>query len=306
MGFAFRDIATVLGERCESVINNPVFAPVVQKTGIPVVFETDGSSLDLARSAIRQLLDRNTDLRGKVDVLICVTQSPVDLLPSMSCRLQHDCDLPNNILAFDIGQGCSGFVQAFVLTAKLLLKFDNILIVCTDSYRSKLDHSDRSTASVFSDAATVTWVSSGGDLSVLAESHFADGSGRKFLFQEVLANGVPGTLHMSGADVLLFAQRVVPEEISRLLTMADVSSDEIDNWYFHQASKLVLDKLESRIHPKSPIRRNIEHFGNTVSSSIPLLLAEDLDLLGGKLSVLCGFGVGLSASCVLVGPSNSA
>lgn len=306
MGFAIRDIATVLGERRESVIDNPVLAPVVHKTGIPVVFETDGSSLDLARSAIRQLLDRNAKLSSKVDVLICVTQSPVDLLPSMSCRLQYESGLPNNILAFDVGQGCSGFVQALVIATQLLHKFDNILIVCTDSYRSKLDHSDRSTASVFSDAATATWISSGGVLSVLADSHFADGSGRKFLLQEILANGVLGTLHMSGADVLLFAQRVIPEEISRLMTIAEVSSDQIDNWYFHQASKLVLDKLESRIQPRTPLRRNIEHFGNTVSSSIPILLAEDLDLLGGKLSVLCGFGVGLSASCVLVGPSNYA
>jgi 3-oxoacyl-[acyl-carrier-protein] synthase-3 len=39
---------------------------------------------------------------------------------------------------------------------------------------------------------------------------------------------------------------------------------------------------------------NVADYGNTVSSSIPILLEKELDNVDIKSLVICGFGVGLS------------
>ncbi len=47
------------------------------------------------------------------------------------------------------------------------------------------------------------------------------------------------------------------------------------------------------------VLRGLAHVGNTVSSSIPLLLEQEIAKECRKTLLLCGFGVGLSyASCI--------
>jgi 3-oxoacyl-[acyl-carrier-protein] synthase III len=45
--------------------------------------------------------------------------------------------------------------------------------------------------------------------------------------------------------------------------------------------------------------------GNTVSSTIPILLEDRITQLKNQISVLSGFGVGLSASSMVIGPTLS-
>ena len=79
--------------------------------------------------------------------------------------------------------------------------------------------------------------------------------------------------------------------------MNKTSAEEIDLFVFHQGSKFLLDQLASRIGiPSEKVPSNIAQHGNTISSSIPLLLNE-LELAGqlnGKKVLVSGFGVGLS------------
>ena len=45
---------------------------------------------------------------------------------------------------------------------------------------------------------------------------------------------------------------------------------------------------------------NLNETGNTVSSSIPIILKEKLNKIKGDHILLCGFGVGLSwGACIL-------
>ena len=61
---------------------------------------------------------------------------------------------------FDINAGCSGFVQAMIMASNMIGSVDNILIICTDQYRDKLDANDRSTNAVFSDGASAILIGS--------------------------------------------------------------------------------------------------------------------------------------------------
>ena len=303
MGFAIRAISSEFGEIQIPLRDQyPDFHNVISKTGIERVFETSGSAIELATRALNKLLNENDLHRDEIGCLIYVSQSPSHFLPSGACVLQSNCDIPGTVMTFDLAQGCSGFVQALSLSSKLVEQFKNVVIVCADTYRSKLDPNDRSTSLLFSDAASATWISSEQKLSILAESHFTDGSGSSFLFHKVPAYNEKEFLYMAGADVLLFAKKCVPNEIGIALDRCGIDSSEVRRWFVHQASKLVLDSLDQRIISPIGVERNLEHIGNTVSSSIPILLQNYLKELDEGINVLCGFGVGLSIATLVIGP----
>ena len=300
--FAIEDIQFVLGEHALVIRDEfPEFAKVIEKTGIEVVHETKSTAIELANLALEKLLVSHPTLREEVSCLLYVSQSPDSYLPSGACTLQNLSGLPTSMLAFDIGQGCSGFVQALTVAAKLINRFENIVIVCADTYRSKLDKSDRSTSTVFSDSASATWISNRPKLKILAESHSTDGSGGKYLYHKIPKMGENSHLVMSGADVLLFTRRVVPSEIDSVLANSGLSASEISYCFLHQASKLVLDGLTSRFNDIKCIPSNISQIGNTVSSSIPILMSDYLEHINESVSILSGFGVGLSTATAVLG-----
>jgi 3-oxoacyl-[acyl-carrier-protein] synthase-3 len=300
--FAIEDIQYVLGENSVPIRSTfPEYSKVIEKTGIEVVHETSKSALDLAHEALEKLLNSNPELRSEIGCIIYVSQSPVNFLPSGACLLQSRSSIANSVMAFDIGQGCSGFVQALSVASKMIAEFRNVVIVCSDTYRAKIEVGDRSTSVVFSDAASATWVSSREMLRVVAETHYSDGSGGKFLQQVVPAAGEVSYIKMSGADVLLFTRRIVPHEIELALSKASLHPEDIDYCFLHQASKLVLDGLIERFPGFKSIPVNIENLGNTVSSSIPILMSEYKTVINESKSVLSGFGVGLSTATIVLG-----
>ena len=80
--------------------------------------------------------------------------------------------------------------------------------------------------------------------------------------------------------------------------------NEIDLFVFHQASKVMLDSLERllRIKPEK-IHRNLCDIGNTVSSSIPIVLRDALQkgmVSRGDKVLVSGFGVGLSWGTAII------
>lgn len=290
-----------LGENEIDVVSiSPEFEKAVPKTGIPRVFSTHRDSYDLSLVALKKLVEQHPEITSGPLALLHVSQSNQEFLPAYSCRLQSDAGLPEETLAFDVGQGCSGFVQGLFLASRLLLDYENVVIVCCDTYRTKLDPADRSTSTVFSDAATATLVRGGGKLRIASSVHLTDGSGAKFLYhsRDTVRNN--GKLFMAGGDVLVFTKRVVFRQAVDALGRAGLSLENVDNVYAHQASKLVLDELERRFGDAVNFPRNIEEFGNTVSSSIPLLIRNRLDEVNSGTSIMCGFGVGLSSSCLIL------
>ena len=110
-------------------------------------------------------------------------------------------------------------------------------------------------------------------------------------------------LYMNGAAVMNFTLREVPKLFNAVKEKASICDDNIDFLIMHQANKFMLDALVKKIgFPKEKTPYCFESIGNTVSSTIPFVIA---DLFGrneirpGKKMALLGFGVGLSwAGCV--------
>lgn len=274
---------------------------LIERTGIPVVHETRRSALALAAASAVKTLDAARTSR--IGALILVTQSADSLVPGLAQRLQHELSLDPNVLAFDLSQGCSGFVQAVTLASRLTPDFGDVLVVTVDTYRSKLREGDRSTQALFSDAAASVVVSGESPTHrIVGERHWSEGGGANLLHQPIVGNAVQD-LEMNGREVFLFTRRVVPELLDGVASSAARSLADFDVVFSHQASGLVLSALQRDLAESDvELPRNLHTYGNTVSSSIPILLEEQWPACRRKSAILVGFGVGLSAAAIALEP----
>ena len=240
--------------------------------------------------------------RKRIDFLIVVTQTSDYKLPSASCILQNQLKLRNDIKAFDINMGCSGFIYGLNIASNLIKNNEgkNSLIICTDVYTKFIEKKNRSCRPIFSDASSSILVSADKKNYIGPFQFGTDGKGA---FDLSLKDGNKN-IYMNGSKVALFSIKRVPESINKLLYKIKKNKNTIDKFIFHQASKYVLDKIYKNMKlDKSKIFQNYKDYGNTVSASIPiaLKLASKKKYLKNKDQViLTGFGVGLSWGSVFV------
>lgn len=294
-------IKTALGDHKISV--NDLFGDIkelVDKTGIENVYKADSSTIDLALKACNKIDIK--DYKNRIKLCILVTQTPDDYLPANSIVLSEKLGLPKSSLAFDLNQGCSGYVQALCYVEKLLPYYGDILLVTADRYRDKLDNKDRSTNAVFSDGSSATLCAHDSDYGILYEDHMTDGSKRKLLFQSAQKTENNGCLHMSGAEVWMFTKIKVLPQIIKAIKYCKQKKYEISGIYMHQASKVVVEGIKNML----PIDNKIIHenyfkTGNTVSSTIPFLINDFPIINNNTVSIFAGFGVGLTSSVIIYG-----
>ncbi|HBL46125.1 MAG TPA: hypothetical protein DDZ90_22345 [Planctomycetaceae bacterium] len=108
---------------------------------------------------------------------------------------------------------------------------------------------------------------------------------------------------MNGRGVFNFVLSTVPDSIRECLDKAGMDLQDIDYFALHQGSMFMLDALAKNMGiPQEKVLKNMENYGNTVSSTIPMLLS-DLDhdrKLSGSTVLMSGFGVGLSWATAIV------
>ena len=100
---------------------------------------------------------------------------------------------------------------------------------------------------------------------------------------------------MDGKKVFNFVRNNVMPSLNKYLKRK--KSNSVKNIYLHQASKVVLRYFEEFMDEKYILPNNLVKRGNTVSSTIPVLIYDNLKLFNNNI-ILCGFGVGLSYSIV--------
>ncbi len=271
---------------------------LTEKTGIESVWATTGDIITLAQNAF-QKLDKN--FKDKIKIFILVTQSPSDFLPANSTTIAHKLGLGNEVFTFDFNQGCSGFVQAFLVMENLIKHFDTGLIITADCYRKKLDPLDRSTNAVFSDAASAIIFRQNKNKNILFQETYTDGSKRKWLYQSTKDEN-NGFLHMSGSEIWIFTLRKVVPQIENAIKYCKEKKIRIGAIYIHQASKIVVDGIKSALGEYGNlILENYKHYGNTVSSTIPILICEQPIERQNGVVIFSGFGVGLTSTTIVYG-----
>lgn len=282
-------------------------------------------SSDLAVNAAEKLFSEHSIDRTTIDYVILCTQSPDYFLPSTACIVQHRLALRTEIGATDITLGCSGYVYALGLAKGLIEsgQTNNVLVLTADTYSKFLNPRDKSVRTIFGDGASASLVTGDAeDESIYAITYGTDGSGAKNLIvpsgglrqgQTLSPRAATGErnldpsgydLFMDGPEIFNFSIRVVPETVERILRRAELEQNEIDLFVFHQANQFMLEHLRKRLDvPREKFFISLENSGNTVSSTIPIAMAEAVSvgvLRPGMRLMLLGFGVGLSWGGLIV------
>ena len=232
-------------------------------------------------------------------LIILVTQTPHYTIPSNAHYFQKIFRMKQSSIAFDVNQGCSGYVYGLAIAESLLQKFKinkGALITC-DTYSKYIGLNNRTCRTVFGDALTLTIIEKSNKKHFIDFKLGSDASG----FDNFKLN--LGEINMNGSEMYNFTRQAITKEVENILIINKLKIKDIKFFVFHQASKLILETLQKNLGiPKKNFYNNIINFGNTTSSSIPLAIKELKKLKKikkGDLLLLSGFGVGYSwGSCI--------
>ncbi len=249
-----------------------------------------------------EALTRKIDIAlDEIECLVVCTQNPDgDGLPHTSAIVHGKLGLHERVAAFDISLGCSGYVYSLSVVTSFMKanKMKRGLLFTADPYSKIVDPNDKTTSMLFGDAATVTLLSNHPAL-IIEDAQF----GTRGKAHEAL-QCTDGRLYMNGRAIFNFSMTTIPPQIKDLLASAGYELDDMDLIVPHQASKFLVDNLSRRLKLKpEKVPSNLAQLGNTVSSSIPIILEDYLQKPELKHILISGFGVGLSwASAILVRP----
>jgi 3-oxoacyl-[acyl-carrier-protein] synthase-3 len=111
---------------------------------------------------------------------------------------------------------------------------------------------------------------------------------------------------MNGAEIFNFTLNNIPGLIENVLNLNKQTLQSIDYFVFHQANSFMLNHLRKKIGiDKNKFVIAMEDVGNTVSSTIPLVLETLVkEYSDEKKLLLAGFGVGYSWGSVVLTSQN--
>ena len=276
------------------------------------IARSDESVADMAVAAASELLKRGQVDAKDIDLVVLCTQNPDYRLPTTADIVQHRLGLPTSVAAFDINQGCSGYVYGLSVAKAMMLanRWRNGLLITSEAYSKVLDPNDRNTVPLFGDGATATLLRAGGPGRIGAFTFGSDGGGAEELIVRAGGSRHPdlkcsgdGALRMNGRAIFNFMMSRVPDDIRACLAANTLNKEDVDLFLFHQASRFMVESLGQALKlPREKVPVEIAETGNTVSSTLPMLIETigGLNALAGKTVLLSGFGVGLSwASTIL-------
>ena len=273
---------------------------IVNKIGVKEfrISNLDEKTSDLSSYAVQMLLLDSGVSIDKIKCLVVVTQTPDGGgIPHVSALVHGKCGMSKDVICFDISLGCSGYVYGLSIMRSIMrdMNIEFAILVTCDPYTKIVNPDDKNTSLLFGDAATATLLSNKSSLQIKDAVLSTDGTNAKHL------NNEDGYLHMNGRQVFNFVMQEVPDQINNLLKKIGLNKNDIDKYIFHQGSKFIINGLTKRLGLNSkqvPIK--IEDVGNTVSSTIPIVLQEYIDDDSIDRMLLSGFGVGLSWGSMLI------
>lgn len=248
---------------------------------------------DLCLKAYHNLLKKTSLNPAEIEVLTVVTQNPDTNVPHTSAIVHGRLGLHTRCAAFDISLGCSGYVYGLGILQAFMKEngFTKGLLFTADPYSKIIDVNDKNTSLLFGDAASVTLVSTAPLYYSRAMTFGTVGTDYMHLIC------VDNKLRMHGKAVLDFVIKYVPDDLLALLKRSKIDLRDINKFVFHQGSRYIIDMLTKRLNlDREKVVFDIFDYGNTVSSSIPIILEKEIGDMENKKILISGFGTGFSWS----------
>ncbi|HEX7341280.1 MAG TPA: ketoacyl-ACP synthase III [Rhodanobacteraceae bacterium] len=254
---------------------------------------------DMCVAAFSDLQKTSGSRLDDIDCLIVCTQNPDAYgLPHTSAVVHKKLELGHDVACFDISLGCSGYVYGLsVITAFMQANsLRSGVLITADPYSRIIDPEDWATELLFGDGATATWI--GEDPVYTCRPAMFGSNGA--LGHSICVTEPAGKLAMLGSNVFKFSMTVVPEQITRYLQRESLSPEDIDVFLFHQGSRFIVENLAKKLSlPADKVPFEADQTGNTVSSSLPLLLVKRMQAPKPRI-LMSGFGVGLSWATMIL------
>ncbi|HSQ23884.1 MAG TPA: beta-ketoacyl-ACP synthase III [Pyrinomonadaceae bacterium] len=269
-----------------------------------------------ASRASREAIERAGIDPSEIDLILCATVTPDQILPSTACLIQAQLGA-NKAAAMDIVAACSGFLYGLSL-ANAMIRGGQIkyaLVIGAELLTRYVDYTDRSTCVLFGDgagAAILGPVEAGrGILAARIKSDgryeeqlYAPGGGTKGGFTaETIARG-DHFFKMKGNEVFKVAVRSMCEISRAALCEAGLTTEDVDLFLPHQANQRITDAVSNLLNvDPSHVYSNIAMHGNTSSASIPIGLDECVEkglLKQDDIVLMSSFGGGFTWGSVVM------
>jgi 3-oxoacyl-[acyl-carrier-protein] synthase-3 len=245
-----------------------------------------------------------------VDLIIVATSTPDYLVPAVASMVQDQLGA-TRAAAFSLVAGCTGWVYALVTASQFIQTgaYHNALVIGAEHLSIGVDWTDRNTCVLFGDGSgAVVLEASDQPTGVLAFELGSDGSEYDALIFPGCAGANPPShkvidqrlhyLKMDGRRVFKFATRVMADSVTKVVSEAGLTADDVELVVPHQANDRIIELARRRLRlPPEKMMINLDRYGNTSAASIPLALVDAVEegrVKSGDHLVFVGFGAGLT------------
>jgi 3-oxoacyl-[acyl-carrier-protein] synthase-3 len=260
--------------------------------------------------AAREAIARAGIEPADIDLILCATVTPDQILPSTGCLIQAELGA-HKAAAMDVVAACSGFLYGLTLADSMIRcgQSKYALVIGAEILTRYVDYTDRSTCILFGDGAGAAVLGAvEGDRGILAskirsdgryeEQLFAPGGGTKGGFTaETIARG-DHFFKMRGNELFKVAVRSMTDISREVLKEAGLTTTDVKLFIPHQANQRITDAVASKLDVDSAmVYSNIAMHGNTSSASIPIGLDECVEsgkIQKGDVVLLASFGGGVT------------
>src|SRR3989441_6969069 len=276
----------------------------------------DEYTSQFAVRAAREAIARAGVDAVEIDLILCATVTPDQILPSTGCLIQAELGA-HKAAAMDIVAACSGFLYGLSMANSMIRDGQTkyALVIGAEILTRYVDYTDRSTCVLFGDgagAAILGPVESGrGILAAKIRSDgryekqlYAPGGGTKGGFTaETIARG-DHFFKMKGHEVFKIAVRWMAEISRDVLCEAGLKAEDVNLFIPHQANQRITDAVSDMLKvDSSRVYSNIAMHGNTSSASIPIGLDECVEagrVSEGDVILMASFGGGVTWGAVVM------
>src|SRR5437660_7133785 len=246
----------------------------------------------------------------EIDLILCATVTPDQILPSTACLIQAEL-VAHKSAAMDIVAACSGFVYGLSLADSMIRtgQAKYVLVIGAEILTRYVDYTDRSTCILFGDGAGAAVLGPVAEnRGILAarirsdgryeEQLYAPGGGTKGGFSpETIARG-DHFFKMKGNEVFKVAVRSMSDIWKQVLCEAGLKTEDVNLFIPHQANQRITDAVANMLNVDSSlVYSNISRTGNTSSASIPICLNECVEagrVNQGDIVLMASFGGGFT------------
>lgn len=261
-------------------------------------------------AAAKQAIERaGLDVKD-VDLIICATTTPDQIMPSTGALIQAQLGAVN-AAGMDVFAACSGFLYGLTMVESMIRtgQIRHALVIGAEVLTKYVDYTDRGTCVIFGDgagAAVLGPVPEGkGILATKIKSDgryeeqlYAPGGGTKLGTTHETIDDRMHFFKMKGNELFKVAVRSMADISAEVVEKAGYSVEDVDVVIPHQANQRITDAVASRLGvPEEKVYSNIAEHGNTSSASIPIAIDECIEsgkIKDGSLVLLTAFGGGVT------------